>query len=389
MVLRHALRATPSVLALCALLIACTTVSDSKVARYDGPDEGALGAASTEGLSSESAARLAFIRAQQGRAGARYALEDDGTSVYASYTVLGLSAAFDSAGMHLHGTDAAAVTLTLAAIGRDGAMLAAEPATELRAESNRLSMQHGAGLEQWWLSGPLGLEQGFSLQAPPAGAASSEAPLVLRVELDGATAEADGEGGARLLPDDGAASLRYTDLFAEDADGMALPTEMVVASGGIELRIDDVGARYPQHIDPLVWNENQKLLASDGATEDRFGWKVSVSGNFAIVTAAYDDDNGDKSGSAYVFERDANGPWIQKQKLLASDGVTGDFFGASASVSGDYAIVGASAVWANDKSGAAYIFERDLTGNWTEKKELLATDGAPGEEFGAVSVRGD
>ena len=49
------------------------------------------------------------------------------------------------------------------------------------------------------------------------------------------------------------------------------------------------------------WLEEDKLLASDGAADDRFGNSVSIDGDYAIVGALWDDDNGSDSGSAYVF----------------------------------------------------------------------------------------
>ena len=51
------------------------------------------------------------------------------------------------------------------------------------------------------------------------------------------------------------------------------------------------------------WNETAKLIASDGAEGDYFGWSVSVSGNTAIIGADSDDDKGFRSGSVYSFER--------------------------------------------------------------------------------------
>ena len=79
------------------------------------------------------------------------------------------------------------------------------------------------------------------------------------------------------------------------------------------------------------------------------------------------------AGSAYIFERDGLGNWTQAQKLTASDRAAGDWFGYSVSISGDYAIVGASyededASGANyqNAAGSAYIFERDGLGNWTQ-----------------------
>ena len=46
------------------------------------------------------------------------------------------------------------------------------------------------------------------------------------------------------------------------------------------------------------WEQIAKLVPDDGAAEDWFGRSVSISGNTAIVGAVYNDDNGEKSGSA-------------------------------------------------------------------------------------------
>ena len=59
------------------------------------------------------------------------------------------------------------------------------------------------------------------------------------------------------------------------------------------------------------------------------------------ITATDDDDNGDNSGSAYIFERNAGVIWPETQKLLAGDGALGDFLGFSIAISGELAIVGA------------------------------------------------
>ena len=55
-------------------------------------------------------------------------------------------------------------------------------------------------------------------------------------------------------------------------------------------------------------NEDFKLTASDGALFDRFGSSVSISGDKAIVGAWGDDDNENRSGSAYVFVLETNTP---------------------------------------------------------------------------------
>jgi hypothetical protein len=47
--------------------------------------------------------------------------------------------------------------------------------------------------------------------------------------------------------------------------------------------------------------EDAKLTASDAAQNDDLGTSVAVSGITVVVGAPFDDDNGDASGSAYVF----------------------------------------------------------------------------------------
>ena len=76
--------------------------------------------------------------------------------------------------------------------------------------------------------------------------------------------------------------------------------------------------------------------------------------NSVVVGAPFDDDNGANSGSAYAFEETASG--LNASKLLASDGVAGDFFGMSVAMNGDGLIVGATqANGAERDSGKVYL----------------------------------
>lgn len=130
-----------------------------------------------------------------------------------------------------------------------------------------------------------------------------------------------------------------------------------------------------------VWTQTTKLTAADGAADDEFGISVAVSGDTAVIGAVYDDDQGNNSGSAYVFEKIA-GIWTNTTKLTASNGTSHDFFGISVAVSGDTALIGAS----NSDPGSAYVFEK-ITGIWTQKS-IFAGD--RGDEFGiSVSLSDD
>ena len=143
----------------------------------------------------------------------------------------------------------------------------------------------------------------------------------------------------------------------------------------------------PPQAEADTWLERQKILASDSAANNWFGYSISISGDYAIVgaPAAYNDGN----GSAYIFKREG-ASWVQQQELLASDGNANDNFGISVSISGDYAIVGAYQDGDNGiYSGSAYIFKRGGT-SWSEQDKLTASDGAAGDRFGwSVSVSGD
>ncbi|MBI2280405.1 MAG: T9SS type A sorting domain-containing protein [Bacteroidetes bacterium] len=151
------------------------------------------------------------------------------------------------------------------------------------------------------------------------------------------------------------------------------------------------------------WYQDQKLVASDRETLDRFGYAVAIDGNFAIVGAyleAHDSiglNSFGGAGSAYIFEKDINGIWNEVQKIVASDRYYNDWFGYSVSISGNRAVVGAQQedndlAGGNTKSnaGSAYIFERNGAGYWSQKQKIIASDRAVSDLFGySVSINGD
>jgi hypothetical protein len=138
-----------------------------------------------------------------------------------------------------------------------------------------------------------------------------------------------------------------------------------------------------------IWTEGQKMLASDGKVNTSLGTAISVDGNTALIGAEGDNDNGAMSGSAYVFTRTGT-TWTQQEKLLASDGAPEDNFGVMVSLSGDTALIGA--FYDNDNgahSGSAYVYTRSGT-TWTQQAKLLPLDGVADAQFGvATAISGD
>ncbi len=138
------------------------------------------------------------------------------------------------------------------------------------------------------------------------------------------------------------------------------------------------------------WSESQKLLAADGALNDRFGCSVEINGYDAIVGAYFDDVGATShAGSAYVFVY-GGASWIQQGKLTASDYQADDEFGWSVSIDGDYAIVGAhKEAGGGIERGAAYVFVRSGS-SWTEQQKLTPGDAEDGDYFGkSVSIDGE
>ena len=132
-------------------------------------------------------------------------------------------------------------------------------------------------------------------------------------------------------------------------------------------------------------NELFKLTASDAAADDLFGISVAVSGSTAVIGAYQDDDHGNASGSAYVFDIATGSELL---KLTASDASANDLFGYSVAISGNAAVIGA---YQNDDhgsaSGSAYVFDV-TTGN--ELFKLTASDASAGDRFGAsVALSGN
>lgn len=140
------------------------------------------------------------------------------------------------------------------------------------------------------------------------------------------------------------------------------------------------GAAYIFVHDGTSWKEGQKLVALDGAAEDRLGYAVALNGDSALVGAPGDEEY---NGAAYVFARDGD-LWVEEQKLIPSDVQAFSQFGAAVAIHGDQALIGAA--WVDGYLEAAYLFAR-RDGAWLEVQKLVAGQGASGERFGnAVSL---
>jgi hypothetical protein len=352
------------------------------------------------GLASLPPEAQAGISAALGRDLPAYQARPQGAGFQAENARQKLAADFTPAGVEVR-SGSALCRVALRGYGYGNSLRAVGTAVP-RASLNRVEYQRG-WLTEWYVNGPLGLEQGFTVNEPPrpAGAdtigpaASGNQPLTIALALSGdLTATVDrGSTGLALRNRDGQAQLRYSGLAAYDATGKELRAWLEMRGERLLLKVEDARARYPVLIDP--WVQLAELTASDGQSDDEFAWSVSISGDTVVVGASGPYD-GTSPGAAYVFVKPASG-WAdmtQTAKLTASDGQAGDSLGSSVGISGDTVVAGAphATIGSYQYEGAAYVFVKPPGGwaNMTQTAKLTASFGQEAEGLGdAVAISGD
>lgn len=157
-------------------------------------------------------------------------------------------------------------------------------------------------------------------------------------------------------------------------------TALVGAPGRI------VGAAYVFAEHGGKWSQQQELDSPAGPVQDSYGWSVALAGGGATaLVGAYSGDG--LNGIVYSYTRQAGG-YVLDGQITAPDGIAGDSFGASVSLSGlgNVALIGAPNH--NAEKGAAYAFVRGA-GSWSEQREFQDPF-ASGEAYGfAVSEAAD
>ena len=180
-----------------------------------------------------------------------------------------------------------------------------------------------------------------------------------------------------LMASDGSASDRFGSALAA-TDGIVVVGSWTdddgANSGSVYVFEKDSTGQYEQVI---------KLVASDGAANDHFGMTVAVTaGGVVVVGMPQDDDKGSNSGSAYVFEKNSTGQYEQVSKLVASDGAADNRFGVGVAATTSMVLVGADHFGEHAQSGVVYVFEKNSTGQYVQVSKLVASDGASTDRFG-------
>eukprot|EP00985_Skeletonema_marinoi_P012026 scaffold5741_cov112-Skeletonema_marinoi.AAC.2 len=192
------------------------------------------------------------------------------------------------------------------------------------------------------------------------------------------------------------------DLAPNDEFGESVSVSTTVLAGNIRVANvvasapgdDDLGLRsgsvyvFSKYYDPPPqnacgggdikvgeWVQCQKLLPDDGASLDRFGSAVSISGKTIVVGAEWDKAAGRESGSAYSFSLGDDGIWSLQEKITGWSSKP-DRFGSSVSTSGSRIIIGADYDGSQGEgAGASYVYQLE-NGVWKLEQTFLPPYGS-------------
>jgi hypothetical protein len=208
---------------------------------------------------------------------------------------------------------------TTTGVGRLGAVEPVERATPTYGGSH--AEYRRGDLVESYENTETGLQQGFTLHAPPSG--SGPVCLVGAVERTSGGEEPFTPGG---------------NLAVRDAKGRSLPGEVAVAGNTVRILVDDRGASYPIRVDrpildPSWYRDGQQTGAELGLGLSTAG-DVNGDGFSDIILAApyYDAGQADE-GRIYVFYGSPTGPsgspWMAEGNKINAQ------FGFSVSTAGD------------------------------------------------------
>jgi hypothetical protein len=157
------------------------------------------------------------------------------------------------------------------------------------------------------------------------------------------------------------------------------------------------GAAYVYRYMNGVWEQDQKLISSDGAALDSFGYSVAIFENTIAVGAPYDSNLGlnSNTGSVYIYRYNkiTVPVWVQEAQLFSASPAIGDNFGYSVAISDCRALIGVlnKSTVQGANSGAAVVYHYDTsTMAWIEKAVLVSSSSVANDQFGvSVAISND
>ncbi len=359
----------------------------------------ALAATSTFSYANNAIDETWLAKAQAHIAASEYVPHQTDTGVIANNRKHGIRSSFEQGALKITDRSSAKTLaeIRLQAFGREGTLQKLQ-ASAAKVNGDRIELNRGV-LTEWFINSPAGIEQGFDIVHKPKG----EGRLVVQIDVDHAQVFAD-VSGARL--ESLGQKFTYNKLKAWDKTGRVLNSQMQVVGDDIVLRVDDVNARYPITIDPLLSSvADSTFISSQGSAQ--FGHDAANVGDVngdgfedIVITAYGYDGNTANEGGWFLFLGGAPTVNIVTDSSALS-GQANARLGSSVAGVGDVNgdgfsdfVVGAEFydLTANGDEGRAYLYFGGATFNnvadaLLEQPQTLAQVGS--SVAGAGDVNGD
>jgi hypothetical protein len=139
------------------------------------------------------------------------------------------------------------------------------------------------------------------------------------------------------------------------------------------------------------WRVTARLTPRTCRANAFFGADIALSGERLLVSASSENRAREETDAAYVFERDTTGQWRQAARFTGEPGRQEGVYAADIDLDGDRAVVSTTGNPEGAYGGAVYVYEyRSARGAWTQTARLTASRGVKAGVMGqSVALDGD
>lgn len=191
-------------------------------------------------------------------------------------------------------------------------------------------------------------------------------------------------GAAHVFMFNGSSWIHQAVLEADDVtpsdyygDSVALFDDFALI--GAPYHNEQRGAAYMFIRSGANWTLHTKFSLPQAVVNDQFGCSLAMTGHTAMIGAL---GHSLSAGAVFIFKHESS-VWIQKDRLVAPDAISGMIFGTSIAMTSELAIIGAAGTTSagGSRSGMAHLYAI-VNGTWTLQANLSAEDAAPERRFG-------
>ncbi|QDT84056.1 Calx-beta domain-containing protein [Gimesia chilikensis] len=136
--------------------------------------------------------------------------------------------------------------------------------------------------------------------------------------------------------------------------------------------------------DTGIWSETQTLTPDDGNANAYFGYRVEIKNNLLVISSLRDADTATNNGKVYTFVKQG-ATWVQSQKFISPDAADDDYFGKAFAVTDGALLV--SAYYDDegaDNTGSIYYYAPQAPA--ITVSDAVITEGDNGSRFVSLEV---